>query len=64
MLCSNNHHRETLMNTDIVEHYSKLALNDSWIDYVRQRVKELEQDSSGMWIGLGKAIAKRMKELQ
>ena len=52
------------MNTDIVEHYSRLALNDSWIDYVRQRVKELEQDSSGMWIGLGKAIAKRMKELQ
>ena len=48
---------------DAVEHYAKLALLDGWIDYVRQRVKELEQDSSGMWVGLGKAIAKRMKEL-
>jgi len=46
-----------------VDHYAKLALLDGWIDYVRQRVKELEQDSSGMWVGLGKAIAKRMKEL-
>ena len=46
-----------------VEHYAQLALHPGWIEYVRLRVKELEQDSSGMWVGLGKAIAKRMKEL-
>ena len=51
------------MNTDIVEHYSRLALNDSWIDYVRHRVKELEHDETGMWIGLSKVIAQKIKEL-
>jgi hypothetical protein len=52
------------MSKDVVTFYAELALNAGWIEYVRQRVKELEQDSSGMWLGLGKAIAKRMKELQ
>ena len=51
------------MSKDVVTFYAELALNAGWIEYVRQRVKELEQDSSGMWVGLGKAIAVRMKEL-
>jgi hypothetical protein len=51
------------MSKDVVTFYAELALNPGWIEYVRQRIKELEQDSSGMWLGLGKAIAKRMKEL-
>jgi hypothetical protein len=52
------------MSKDVVTFYAELALNAGWIDYVRQRVKELEQDSSGMWVGLGKAIAKKIKELK
>ena len=51
------------MSKDVVTFYAELALNAAWIEYVRQRVKELEQDPSGMWVGLGKAIAKKMKEL-
>jgi len=48
---------------DPVEHYARLALTPSWIDYVRQRVKELENDPTGMFNGLGKAIKQRMDEL-
>jgi len=46
-----------------VEHYAKLAMIPGWVDYVRHQVKEMEQNPSGLWIGLGKAIAVRMKEL-
>ena len=49
---------------DAVEHYANLAMMLGWIDYVRHQVKEMEKDPSGLWIGLGQAIAKRMKELQ
>jgi hypothetical protein len=48
---------------DPVEHYARLALTPGWIDYVRQRVKELENDPTGMFKGLGKAIKQRMDEL-
>ena len=48
---------------DPVEHYARLALMSGWIDYVRHRVKELENHPTGMWIGLGQAIADRIKEL-
>jgi hypothetical protein len=44
-----------------VEHYAKLAKMSGWIDYVRHTVKELEQDPSGLWVGLGQAIAQRLK---
>jgi hypothetical protein len=47
-----------------VEHYAKLAMMPGWIEYVRHQVKEMEKDPSGMWVGLGQAIAQRMKELQ
>ena len=46
-----------------VEHYARLALNPGWIDYVRHQVKEMEKHPTGMWIGLGKAIGQRIKEL-
>jgi len=48
---------------DPVEHYARLALKPGWIDYVRQRVKELENDPTGMFKGLGIAIKQRMDEL-
>ena len=46
-----------------VEHYAKLAMMPGWIDYVRYQVKQMEKDSSGLWVGLGQAIADRIKEL-
>jgi hypothetical protein len=48
---------------DPVEHYARLALMSGWIDYVRHRVKELENHPTGMWKGLGLAIKQRMDEL-
>ena len=48
---------------DPVEHYARLALMSGWIDYVRHRVKELENHPTGMWKGLGIAIKQRMDEL-
>ena len=51
------------MMIDPVEHYARLALMSGWIDYVRHQVKEMEKHPTGMWIGLGQAIADRIKEL-
>jgi hypothetical protein len=51
------------MSKDVVTFYAELALNAGWIDYVRNQVQQMEKDPSGMWVGLGKAIAVRMKEL-
>jgi hypothetical protein len=48
---------------DIVDYYAKLAKHDGWLDYVRQRVKELEEDQTGMYLGLSQAVAQRIKEI-
>jgi hypothetical protein len=54
----------TKIRQDLVEHYAKMALNPATLDHARLRVKELEKDSSGLWIGIGKEIAQRIKELK
>jgi hypothetical protein len=41
-----------------------MALTKGWIDYARVRVKELERDPTGLWEGLGKMVAQRIKELK
>jgi hypothetical protein len=41
-----------------------MALTKGWIDYARVRVKELEKHETGLWKGLGKIVAQRMKEIQ
>ena len=46
-----------------VDHYAKLAMMPEWIDYVRYQVKQMEKDQSGLWLGLGQAIADKIKEL-
>ncbi|CAB4127916.1 hypothetical protein UFOVP106_17 [uncultured Caudovirales phage] len=46
-----------------IDHYAKLAMISGWIDYVRHRVKELENHPTGMWKGLGIAIKQRMDEI-
>lgn len=45
-----------------VDHYAKLAMMPGWVDYVRHQVKEMEKDPSGLWVGLGQAIAQRLKD--
>ena len=49
---------------DLVEHYAKMALNLATLDHARLRAQELEKDSTGLWIGIGKEIAARIKELK
>ena len=49
---------------DLVEHYAKMALNPATLDHARLRAKELEKDSTGLWIGIGKEIAVKIKELK
>ena len=56
----------TLTNSrlHLVDHYAKMALNPATLDQARWRTKELEKDSSGLWIGIGKEIAMKLKELR
>jgi len=49
---------------DLVEHYAKMALSPATLDHARLRAQELEKDSTGLWIGIGKEIAARIKELK
>jgi hypothetical protein len=48
----------------IVDHYARLALLNGWIDHARHQVMMFEKDPSGLYIGLGKAVAQRIKELK
>jgi hypothetical protein len=41
-----------------------MALNPATLDQARWRTKELEKDSSGLWIGIGKEIAANLQELK
>jgi hypothetical protein len=54
----------TKTRQDLVEHYAKMALSPATLDYARCRVRELEKDSTGLWTGIGKEIAQRIKELK
>jgi len=49
---------------DFVEHYALLASKVGWIDYARQQVMEMEQEKTGIFKGLGRAVAQRLKELK
>ena len=54
----------TKSRQDLVEHYAKMALNPATLDQARWRTRELEADLSGLWIGIGKEIAAKIKELK
>ena len=45
-----------------MEHYAKMAMNPGAIDHARFMVKVLEKEPTGLWIGLGKLVAARIKE--
>ena len=56
----------TLTNSrqKLVDHYAMMAINPATLGHARWRTKELEADSSGLWIGIGKEIAMKLKELK
>ena len=49
---------------NLVDHYAQMALNPATLGQARWRTRELEADSSGLWIGIGKEIAMKLKELK
>ena len=54
----------TRLRQELVDHYAKMALNPATLGQARWRTRELEADSTGLWIGIGKEIAERLKELK
>jgi hypothetical protein len=48
----------------IADHYAKMAMHSGMIDHARYRVRELEKHELGCWVGLGKMVAARLKELR
>lgn len=47
-----------------IDHYARLAMMPGWIDHARYQVGIMEKDPTGLFTGLGKAIAARIKELE
>ena len=45
-----------------VEQLTKMALQKGWIAYSKQRAQELEEDPSGLWVGLIEAVRERVNE--
>ena len=54
----------TKLRQELVNHYAQMALNPSTLGQARWRTRELEKDSSGLWIGIGKEIAAKLEELK
>jgi len=48
----------------MVNHIAKLAMNPAWIEEMRRWTKTLEEHESGMYKGLGLAVAERLKYLK
>ena len=46
-----------------VEHLAQMVLQAGWVHYAKQRAKELEDDESGLWVGITEKIRERVKEL-
>jgi hypothetical protein len=47
-----------------IDHYAKLALLPGWIDHARYQIDIMQKHPTGMYKGIGKAVAQRMKELE
>lgn len=47
-----------------VDHYARMAMNPGAIDHARYMVKVLEKEPTRLWIGLGKLVATRIKEIK
>lgn len=52
------------MNENIINHIARFAMMPAWIDEMRRWTKTLEEHESGMYKGLGLAVAERLKYLK
>jgi hypothetical protein len=48
----------------MTNHIAKLAMMPAWLDEMRRWTKTLEEHESGMYKGLGLAVAERLKYLK
>ena len=48
----------------MTNHIAKLAMMPAWIDEMRRWTRELERHESGFYVGLGAAVAERIKSLK
>jgi hypothetical protein len=48
----------------LIDHYARLALLPGWIDHARYQIDIMQKHPTGMYKGIGKAVAQRMKELE
>jgi hypothetical protein len=54
----------TKLRQDLVRHYAVMAMNPHTVEQARWRARELEKDSSGLWIGIADEIAAKIIELK
>jgi len=47
----------------LIEHYARLAFVPGWIDHARHQIMQMEKHPTGIYVGIGKAVAKRIKEI-
>jgi hypothetical protein len=47
-----------------VEHLAKMAVQRGWVAYAKQRAQELEQDASGLFLGLTSAVRNQIAKLK
>lgn len=48
----------------LVEHYAEIAMIPGWLDYVRDRAREMKNDPRGVYAEIPDRIAARIKELK
>ena len=48
----------------VVDHYALMATNPATLEHARSRIRELEKDSVGLWIGIANEVAAKIKELK
>lgn len=48
----------------LVEHYAEIAMIPGWLDYVRERAREMKNDPRGIYSDVPDRIAARLKELK
>lgn len=48
---------------EAADHYTHLAQQPGWKQYVRERIKEMDSDESGVYRGLYEAVNQRLKAL-
>ena len=49
---------------EAADHYTHLVQQPSWRHYVKQRVKEMDADSSGLYRGLYEMVKQRLAEIE